>query len=72
MNGTIVAAFMLQALSFEIFTLRLPVLNTNSLASLSTAKTGYTLAVMHANPSPPKLSIIEWSICKQIHMNLFE
>lgn len=67
--GTIWAFFMLQALSFEILTLWVPLLNTYKWVALLIANIGYTLAVMQAFPSPPKLSTMEWSICKYRNPN---
>lgn len=55
---------MLQALNLVILTAAVPLLKTYSCAFLLIAIVGYTLAVMQALPSPPKLSTTERSICE--------
>ncbi|KAB8085368.1 hypothetical protein EE612_008187 [Oryza sativa] len=54
---------MLHALSCDTFTVLLPLLKAYMWVAPSTTAAGYTLAMMHALPPPPKLSTADRSIC---------
>lgn len=57
------ALVMLHALSCDTFTVLLPLLKAYMWVAPSTTAAGYTLAMMHALPPPPKLSTADRSIC---------